>query len=78
MSESDTVRNAYLDTRRFKIDPRVRGEDRIVMEAHCKISEGGGQQIPRLYFHDDTKGATGKVHIGFFGPHKYVPNASTN
>ena len=43
-----------------------------------KIVEGGGPLIPRLYFHDDTKGATGKIHVGFIGPHRYVENASTN
>lgn len=48
------------------------------MFAHLKVSEGGGQNIPRIYFHDDTKGVTGKVHIGFFGPHRFVPNKSTN
>ncbi len=48
------------------------------MEAHCKIAEGGGRLSPRVYFHDDTKGATGLVHVGFIGPHRYVRNASTN
>lgn len=45
-----------------------------LMEAHLKIAEGGGDLAPRVYFYDDTKGATGKVHIGFFGPHYLVRN----
>jgi hypothetical protein len=48
------------------------------MVAHLKVAEGGGAQIPRIYFLDDTKGVTGKVHIGFFGPHRFVPNAGAN
>jgi hypothetical protein len=44
------------------------------MLAHIKSIQGGGMQIPRIYFHDDTKGKTGKVHIGFIGPHDLVPN----
>ncbi|MGD0409808.1 MAG: hypothetical protein ABSB34_12580 [Candidatus Limnocylindrales bacterium] len=42
------------------------------------MAEGGGAQIPRIYFLDDTKGVTGKVHMGFFGPHRFVPNAGAN
>jgi len=49
-----------------------------IMVAHLKVAEGGGAQIPRIYFLDDTKGVTGKVHIGFFGPHRFVPNAGAN
>jgi hypothetical protein len=48
------------------------------MVAHLTVAEGGGAQIPRIYFLDDTKGVTGKVHIGFFGPHRFVPNAGAN
>lgn len=48
------------------------------MLAHLKISEGGGNLAPRVYFHDDTSGSTGKVHIGLVGPHYLVPNKSTN
>jgi len=48
------------------------------MVAHLKVAEGGGAQIPRIYFLDDTKGVTGKVHTGFFGPQRFVPNAGAN
>lgn len=78
MNESDTAMQAFGDDRRFKVDQRVDPSGEVVMEAHCKIAEGGGRLSPRVYFHDDTKGATGLVHIGFIGPHRYVRNASTN
>jgi hypothetical protein len=48
------------------------------MLAHLKIAEGGGPLAPRVYFHDDTRGPTGRVHIGFIGPHKYMENTRTN
>jgi len=78
MNESDTAMQTFGDDRRFKVDPRVDASGEIVMEAQCKIAEGGGRLSPRVYFHDDTKGATGLVHVGFIGPHRYVRNASTN
>lgn len=80
MSESETVMNSreLREKRRFEVDRRVDESGRMLMVAHIKVAEGGGQQIPRIYFHDDTKGPTGKVHIGFFGPHRFVPNKSTN
>jgi hypothetical protein len=80
MSESETVMNSreLREKRRFEIDSRVDSSGRVVMSAHIKVSEGGGQQAPRIYFYDDTKGPTGKVHVGFFGPHRYVPNKGAN
>ncbi len=79
MRESETVMsNESLRSRRvFPVDPAVAASGRIEMQAHLKIAEGGNHQIPRIYFHDDRHGATGKVHIGFFGPHRHVPNTLT-
>ena len=39
------------------------------MQAHLKLSNGS--LAPRLYFYDDTgkDGNTGKVHVGYIGPH---------
>jgi hypothetical protein len=80
MSESETVMNSreLREKRRFEVDRRVDPSGRLLMVAHIKVAEGGGQQIPRIYFFDDTKGTTGKVHIGFFGPHRFVPNKGAN
>jgi hypothetical protein len=47
------------------------------MFAHMKIQSGGGGNIPRLYFYDDTDGPTGKMHVGFVGPHRHVRNTRT-
>lgn len=80
LSESKTVIQSpeLREKRRFAIDPRVDSSGRQIMYSHLKVVGGGGSNIPRIYFHDDTKGSTGKVHIGFFGPHRHVPNKSTN
>ena len=80
MKESESVHNndKFRTARIFDIDEAVRPDGRIFMEAHLKIAEGGGRLAPRIYFYDDTNGATGKVHIGFVGPHYLVPNKSTN
>ena len=79
MRESDTVRNdsRLWKMRRFLIDSKVSPNGYQHMEAHLKISEGGGQHIPRLYFHDDTKGRTGNVHVGLIGPHRLVPTGQS-
>lgn len=80
MSESETVQNStrLSATRIFKVGSSVHPSGQITMLAHLKISEGGGPLAPRVYFHDDTGGSTGKVHVGLVGPHHLVPNKSTN
>lgn len=80
MTESETVcNNPRLRERRLlPIDMRVDPSGRIEMLAHIKSVEGGGMQIPRVYFFDDTKGVTGKIHVGFIGPHDLMPNTKTN
>ena len=79
MSESDTVKNdaRLWRQRRFVIDTAVSPNGYQHMEAHLKIAEGGGQHIPRLYFHDDAKGRTKNIHIGFIGPHRLVPTSQS-
>lgn len=76
MSESETVMSSdrLRRMRVFPVDTAVAADGRIEMQAHLKVVEGGNHQIPRIYFHDDRKGVTGKVHIGFFGPHRHVKN----
>lgn len=76
MRESETVMsNESLRSKRsFPVDDAVDRSGRIEMQAHLKVAEGGNHQIPRVYFHDDRHGSTGKVHIGYFGPHGHVPN----
>ena len=78
MTESDPTKNnpELRATRVFEVSTDVDPRGEKLMLAHVKIQLQGGSQIPRLFFHDDTKGATGKIHIGFIGPHYLVPTSS--
>ena len=80
MKESEYVMtNKYLKPLRdLPIDKSVDPSGKIQMQPHLKPVEGGGLTIPRIYFFDDTKGKTGKVHIGFIGPHDLMGNKSAN
>lgn len=75
MTESDTVKNSdKLWARRlFPVDTTVAESGEVHMEMHIKIAEGGGMLAPRIYFLPVL--TTGQVHIGYFGPHKNVPNS---
>lgn len=75
MRESETVQgNAKLRAARtLPVSREVSGDGLIYMPAHLKISAGGGNLAPRIYFHWDPAGM--KVYVGFFGPHKYIPNS---
>ncbi|MEA2372114.1 MAG: hypothetical protein QOH12_2508 [Solirubrobacteraceae bacterium] len=70
LRESETTDNdpSFRRLRTLTIDPAVCGESSVYMPAHIKIVPGGSP-APRIYFHDDTSGATGKIHIGYFGDH---------
>ncbi|WP_394613061.1 hypothetical protein JNUCC0626_24225 [Lentzea sp. JNUCC 0626] len=74
MSESETVmNNPKLAAKRiFPVDREMDLSGRTEMQAHIKIAEGGGSSAPRIYF--ATSRERGKVYVGYFGPHKNVPN----
>ena len=80
MTEGEGVlNNDRLRAQRWlPVDRAVDPSGHIEMLAHLKISQGQGRLTPRMYFHDDTRGVTGKVHIGFIGPHEHMENLSTN
>lgn len=80
MVESGYVRTneRLYQARLFPIDTAIDPSGRLFMESHLKIAEGGGRLAPRIYFHDGTTGPTGKVHIGYYGPHHRIPNKHTN
>jgi len=80
MTESASVQNSQrlAGQRLFTVDTRVDPSGRIHMWSHLKIAEGGGRLAPRVYFHDDTRGPTGQVHVGFVGPHHHTENTRTN
>ena len=79
MKESDTVQNSapLRDKRRFEVAREVDPTGRMVMFPHLKPVEGGGEDIPRIYFHDDTGGRTKKIHIGAIAPHSRFPNTKS-
>lgn len=80
MAESEPVcKSPTLRQHRvLPIDEQLDPSGFIEMFAHLKPVQGGGMQVPRVYFLDDTKGATGKIHVGFIGPHDLMPNLQTN
>ncbi|MFL6121813.1 hypothetical protein, partial [Actinophytocola sp.] len=75
MVESETLKgnDRLREKRVFPVDTSVDPSGEIFMEAHIKIAEGGGSLAPRIYFHYSAQ--TRKVHIGYFGPHRNVPNS---
>lgn len=79
MRESETVQKnkVFMRARTFQVDPGIDSSGKVAMQAHLKIAEGGGDLAPRVYFYDDTAGVTGKVHVGFIGPHHLVPNTKS-
>ena len=74
-SESTDRNERFRSLRTLPLHPAVCGEGATYMPAHIKI-EQGGYPAPRIHFHDDTGGATGKVHVGYFGVH--LDNKSKN
>jgi hypothetical protein len=77
MSESQTVHTngKYSTSRTFSVPEEVHASGRVLMEAHIKIRKGGSP-APRIHFHDDSGGSTGKVWVGHVGDH--LPNTRTN
>ncbi|MEU8378567.1 hypothetical protein [Streptosporangium sp. NPDC048865] len=77
MRESRTVvtRAKFGDRRTFAVPPEVNPGGQVLMESHVKLRPVG-YPAPRMYFHDDSGGATGKIWIGYLGEH--LPNTRTN
>ncbi|MFI1700102.1 hypothetical protein ACH419_29550 [Streptomyces bobili] len=75
MTESDTTMNMWGSERIFPVPKEVDSSERIEMQAHLKL-DSKGSTSPRVYFMDDTKGATGQVIVGYVGPH--LTNTKTN
>ncbi|MCY4175373.1 MAG: hypothetical protein OXD37_03425 [Acidimicrobiaceae bacterium] len=79
-SESDWVKQtrSLRNRRNLPVDPSVDASGYIEMLSHLKPIEGGGACIPRIYYYDDSAGPTGKIHVGFIGPHDLMPNKTTS
>lgn len=75
MSESDTTMQNWGAERIFRVPEAVESDGTATMQAHLQL-ERKGSICPRIHFLDNTKGATGKVIIGYIGPH--LTNTKTN
>lgn len=77
MVESDSVRNdrKFRQQRLLPVPLEVDASGKVFMEAHIKI-DNKGRIAPRIHFYDDTAGSTGKVIVGYVGPH--LSNTRTN
>lgn len=74
-SKSVVTRSKFSDRRTFAVPPEVNPGGQVLMESHVKLRPVG-YPAPRMYFHDDSGGATGKIWIGYLGEH--LPNTRTN
>ncbi|MGW1275566.1 hypothetical protein ACWD4V_01225 [Streptomyces tsukubensis] len=63
MTESRTTMGQYGSERMFLLPD---GE-RVEMQAHLKLGTRG--IAPRVYFRDEVKGSTGRLVVGYIGPH---------
>lgn len=77
MKESDSVsgRDKFAAPRTFPVPPEVDPSGKVFMPAHIKLRKTG-TPAPRIHFHDDAGGTTGKVWVGYVGDH--LPNTRTN
>jgi hypothetical protein len=74
-SKGVMMNGRFVAARTFPVPHQVDPSGKIVMEAHIRIGSGK-PPAPRLHFHDDTSGNTGKIYVGHIGPH--LPNYQTN
>ncbi|QNG35597.1 hypothetical protein F1C76_02335 [Geodermatophilaceae bacterium NBWT11] len=77
MVESQSVRQnkRMASQRMLPVHRDVSPSGVVSMEAHLKISTGGGMLAPRIYFKASQE--LGKVFVGYFGPHKHMSNTKT-
>ncbi|WP_371054040.1 hypothetical protein [Rhodococcus gordoniae] len=62
-------------TRVFPVSGKLSRTEEMEMVQHLKIQKRGDGDIPRIYFVYSPR--TKKVHVGFYGPHKLVPNTKS-
>ncbi|GAB3655440.1 hypothetical protein GCM10027589_14640 [Actinocorallia lasiicapitis] len=77
MKESDSVagRDKFAQPRTFSVPAEVDPAGQMFMPAHIKLRKTG-TPAPRIHFHDDAGGPTGKIWVGYVGDH--LPNTRTN
>ncbi|MFD8531471.1 hypothetical protein ACFV0L_29030 [Streptosporangium canum] len=74
-SESVRTNTKMRRQREFPVPPEVHYSGHVHMWSHIYIGGNAGMSSPRLHFYDDVHG-TGKIYIGYLGPHLEVK--STN
>lgn len=67
-TETVTTMNQYGDQRDLPVPVEVDASGTATMTAHFKLARIG-MRSPRLYFLDDVAGPSGKVVVGYIGPH---------
>lgn len=75
VTEGQTTKNRWGTERVFPVPAKVDPSKRAEMLAHLKL-EHKGSTSPRIHILDDTKGATGRMIVGYIGPH--LTNTKTN
>jgi len=77
LGESETVDTSpsLYAKRVFPVPEVINGHGQQYMPSHIKLVRRG-EAAPRLHFHDDAGGLTGKVYVGYIGPH--LPTARFN
>lgn len=72
-TESETTINQFGSHRIFPVPPAVDPAGKVMMLAHIRLGQSD-TRAPRLHYYDDVDG-TGKVYVGYIGPH--LPNTKT-
>lgn len=72
-TESSQTVNQFGHHRVFPVPTTVNPAGKIMMLAHIRLGQAN-TLAPRLHYYDDVDG-TGKIYIGYIGPH--LPNTKT-
>ncbi|GGM40038.1 hypothetical protein ACFFX1_31380 [Dactylosporangium sucinum] len=72
-SETTDTMPKLRAARTFQVPVKVDSSGKVYMAPHVKIQQGGSP-CPRIHFHDDAGGQTGKVYVGYIGDH--LPTAN--
>ncbi|MEV0561560.1 hypothetical protein [Dactylosporangium sp. NPDC050588] len=72
-SETTDTMPKLRTARTFEVPIAVDPSGMVYMAPHIKIQQGGSP-CPRIHFHDDAGGQTGKVYVGYIGDH--LPTAN--
>lgn len=70
--ESETTMTMFGGARVFPVPLDVDPSGRVTMQAHIRVG-GNRPPAPRMHFHDDSGGVTGKIWVGYLGEHLPTP-----